>query len=287
MTAKSTSQAIAGALVGTALGIAISNALPSQTSAMLCAFAVLSALHLSSTYISLCQVPLNTVNEQRGERLMTAFVREQRVMSTDEVSGQESILRRYRSPLAPETRLNSQPTLTELMDEFDLMQSRPAAASVASLDRLLRFYRDEAFLLTVRPAPASSSGQAYVISLAFLTEATSDDVLSGWLLQVRYRLAIIDELAAAASSSPSDPASVLPMSRLWSLLEQSLAWLRRSRQDFLQLLHHSQWNTEHLFLESDRQRRIQLLQRRHSRQRDEELPEGAETPETKAKILTA
>ena len=259
VTAKSGSQAIAASLVGTAVGIGLSYSVGTAVLPLLGAFAVLSGLHLGSTYVSLRRVPLNTLNDQRGERVMLTYCMDGRVPSTDEVKDHERFVAPYRSPLAS-SRLDMTAELTDVVSEFDAMLphiSSPASAVVwsglSSLDRVLLFYDDEAFLLAVRQS--ASKPQLFTISLVFLSSATSADVLSAYLLQVRLRLAVKQLLEGA-------PAAGVRYGEVCALLRQSVEWLRQHRSEFLDQLIAQRWNVEHLFLESDRQRRVHLLQTR-------------------------
>ena len=260
VTAKSGSQAIAASLVGTALGIGLSYTVGTAVLPLLGVFAVLSCLHLGSTYISLRRVPLNTLNDQRGERAMLMYCTDGRVPSTDEVKEHERFVAPYRSPLAS-SRLDMTAELTDVVSDFDAMMphiSPPVSAAVwsslSSLDRLLLFYGDEAFLLTVRPSEFNPL--LYTVSLVFLSSATSADVLSAYLLQVRLRLAVKQLLDSAPASTS------VRFSDVCALLKQSVEWLRDHRSAFLIQLAAQGWNVEHLFLESDRQRRVHLLQTR-------------------------
>jgi len=260
VTAKSGSQAIAASLFGTALGIGLSYTVGTAVLPLLGAFAVLSCLHLGSTYISLRRVPLNTLNDQRGERVMLSYCTDGRVPSTDNVKDHERFVAPYRSPLAS-SRLDMAAELTDVVADFDAMLPHIAApgsaeavwSSLSSLDRLLLFYGDEAFVLTVRPSP--SNPPAYTVSLVFLSSATSADVLSAYLLQVRLRLAVRRLLEGAEGAG-------VRFSEVCALLQQSVVWLREHRSAFLEQLVVQGWNVEHLFLESDRQRRVHLLQTR-------------------------
>ena len=288
VTAKANSQAIGASLVGTALGIAVSYAVGTNPLSLLAVFAGFSAVHLSSTYVSLCGVPLNTVNDQRGERVMAEYVRQGTVPTTEGVRDQENFLSRYRSPLARTTGLNMEARLTDLLEEFAAMapppstplpptssNPGPAPSSVPSapLDVLLEFYDDQPYILTIRPTfNASSSFPRYMISLAFLSTATSSDVLTAHLLSVHYRTAIANLL----SSSPAPPT----LADLVGLLRYSVRWVREHRATFLQLLARSGWNVEHLFVEVDRQRRIHVLQGRGARRKEgeERLLAGAPLP---------
>ena len=58
-----------------------------------------------------------------------------------------------------------------------------------------------------------------------------------------------------------------------ALLRASLQWVLDVRERFLQLLVHSGWNVEHLFLEGDRQRRIHVLQGRGQRKDEHDARE--------------
>ena len=224
-------------------------------------FALLSGVHLSSTYISLRRVPLNTLNDQRGERAMLLYCADGRVPSTDEIRHLEHFVAPYRSPLASTSQLDMAAELTDVVADFDAIMPHivppvPAAvwSSLSSLDRLLLFYSDEAFLLTIRPSAASPL--PYTISLVFLSSATSADVLSAYLLQVRLRLAVKQLFEDIA------PATDVRFSDVCVLLQQSVEWLREHRSTFLRQLVVQGWNVEHLFLEADRQRRVHLLQTR-------------------------
>ena len=260
VTAKSGSQSIAASLFGTALGIGLSYTFGTAVLPLLGVFAVLSCLHLGSTYVSLRRVPLNTLNDQRGERAMLLYCTDGRVPSTDEVKDHERFVVPYRSPLA-NSRLDMTAELTDVVSDFDAMaphMSSPVPVVVwsglSSLDRLLLFYADEAFLLTVRPS--ASSPLPYTVSLLFLSSATSADVLSAYLLQVRLRLAVKQLVEAVA------PSTAVRFADVCALLQRSVEWLREHRNVFLQQLAVAGWNVEHLFLESDRQRRVHLLQTR-------------------------
>ena len=200
---------MAASLVGTALGVAVSYAVGTDPLSILGVFSLLSAVHLSSTYVSLCRVPLNTVNEQRGERIMTAFVRQGRVPTTEAVREEESFLRPHRSALNRIARLNTEARLTDILDDFERMVPSASAppsysppAASWPLDRLLAFFHDQSFVLTVRSlsaAGAALSSPPYLISLAFLSTARSADVLTAHLLQVHYRLAIAELLPQSSS----------------------------------------------------------------------------------------
>ena len=261
ITAKANSQTIAASLVGTALGIGLSYAVGPDVLQLLGVFAVLSCLHLGSTYVSLCRVPLNTINDQRGERAMLTYCHDKRVPSTDEVRESERFVSPYRSPLNS-SRLDMKAQLPAVVADFEAMLphlSPPAPPAewngLSSLDRLLLFYADDGFLLTIRPSE-NEAPLRYTVSLLFLSSATSADVLSAYLLQVRLRWAVEQLLEGAARSADEHFQEVCP------LLQQSVRWVREHRSEFIQQLEAQDWNVEHLFLESDKQRRVEVLQTR-------------------------
>ena len=286
VTAKGNSQMIGASLIGTALAVAVSWLVGAQPLYILAVFAVLSAVHLSSTYVSLCHVPLNTLNEQRGQRVMMQFVSQGTVPTTEAVRDRENFLRRYRSPLARHTRLDADARLTTLLQHFADMMTAPSttpASSAASshpahsaasspLEAMLGFFDGQPYLLTVSPTHAAASYvPRYVISLAFLSTATPSDVLTAHLLSLHYRMAI-DSLL----SSPSPPPT---LADLTELLRDSVRWVRQHRATFLQLVSDSGWNVEHLFVEADRQRRITILQaERGGARKEQHSREGITSP---------
>ena len=264
ITAKANSQTIAASLVGTALGIGLSYAVGPDVLQLLGVFAVLSCLHLGSTYVSLCRVPLNTINDQRGERAMLAYCNDARVPSTDEVRQLERFVAPYRSPLGS-SRLDMKAQLPAVVADFEAMlphlapPAPPAPPAewdgLSSLDRLLLFYADDGFLLTIRPSEVEGP-LSYTVSLLFLSSATSADVLSAYLLQVRLRWAVEQLVVGAALSTDKHFQAVC------ALLQQSVRWVREHRSAFMRQLEAQGWNVEHLFVESDKQRRVAVLQTR-------------------------
>ncbi|RLO02958.1 hypothetical protein DYB28_004499 [Aphanomyces astaci] len=73
ITAKAGSQSIASSIVGTAVGIAISPWLGTDTFDVAAAFGLLSAVHLCSIYKSLAVVALPTLNQQRLHAVADAY----------------------------------------------------------------------------------------------------------------------------------------------------------------------------------------------------------------------
>ncbi|RHY38544.1 hypothetical protein DYB30_012489 [Aphanomyces astaci] len=73
ITAKAGSQSIASSIVGTAVGIAISPWLGTDTFDVALAFGLLSAVHLCSIYKSLAVVALPTLNQQRLHAVADAY----------------------------------------------------------------------------------------------------------------------------------------------------------------------------------------------------------------------
>jgi len=75
VTAKAGSQSIAASLVGTSLGVALSAQLGSEWGpTTLAIFATLSSIHLGCTYLSLKYVRLETLNSQRLDLVLQAFL---------------------------------------------------------------------------------------------------------------------------------------------------------------------------------------------------------------------
>ena len=269
VTAKAGSQITAASIVGTALGIGLSYPFGTAVQPLLAVFAVLSVLHISCTYLSLRGVPLNTLNEQRAERAMLAYCEEGRVPSTDEVREDEHFLAHYRSPFRATSRLDMTAKLTDLVADFEAMTPHlhPPPTSTATLwstlsplDRLLLFYHNESFLITIRPCSAHTQ-LPYTVSLLFLDTASSADVLAAYLLQVRFRWAVQRAVEGAGGGGGGGGGGV-GYGVVCGLLRESVEWLGEHRKEFYRQLVGQGWNVEHLFLESDKLRRVHVLQTR-------------------------
>lgn len=146
ITAKAGSQAIASSIIGTGLGIAISQWTGASTAHVLGAFGVLSALNLMAVYRSLNCVWLRTLNCQRLHLVTAHFLASghRELPSLQAVSAQEqfiSVLFSGYKSLFTASLIRSDATLAAL-----------SRSSPDELARLRRFFASERYLLNaVRP----------------------------------------------------------------------------------------------------------------------------------------
>lgn len=91
VTAKAGSQSIAASLVGTSLGVALSSQLGGEWGpTTLATFATLSSIHLGCTYLSLKYVRLETLNSQRLDLVLEAFLNRRDASTTSNGEKKES-----------------------------------------------------------------------------------------------------------------------------------------------------------------------------------------------------
>jgi hypothetical protein len=141
ITAKAGSQAIASSIIGTGLGIAISQWTGASTAHVLGAFSVLSALNLMAVYRSLNCVWLRTLNCQRLHLVTAHFLASggRELPSLQAVSAQEqfiSVLFSGYKSLFTSSLIRSDATLAAL-----------SRSSPDELERLRKFFANERYLL--------------------------------------------------------------------------------------------------------------------------------------------
>lgn len=143
ITAKAGSQAIASSIIGTGLGIAISQFTGPSTINVLAAFGVLSTVNLFSIYHLLNGVWLRTLNCQRLHLLTSRYLESEHrdLPSLQEINGREKFISvlftGYKSVFA-ESYIRSDATLDQL-----------AHGSPHELLRLKAFFADESYLLNM------------------------------------------------------------------------------------------------------------------------------------------
>uniref|UniRef100_K3XB12 DUF647 domain-containing protein n=1 Tax=Globisporangium ultimum (strain ATCC 200006 / CBS 805.95 / DAOM BR144) TaxID=431595 RepID=K3XB12_GLOUD len=228
VTAKAGSQSIASSILGTGLGIGLSQITGASTLNVLGAFGVLSAFHLFSIYKSLACVTLRTLNSQRLHLVARHFLdNNAQVPDLETVSQQEKFMPHlivgYAS-LYDRSYVNMGATLAQL-----------SGSSPDELLRLKEFYANDKYLLNVA-FPSSSSKTSARVDVALEDDATSKDALCA---QLHAALA----QKALETTSFADPASA------WTLVEQTYRESRSLRTEFLERLEQSDWHIENLLVE--------------------------------------
>lgn len=231
VTAKAGSQSIASSILGTGLGIGLSQLTGASTTNVLCAFGALSAVHIFSIYRSTSCVSLRTLNCQRLHLVASGFVDSagERVPSLDTVSEQEKfmplLISGYKS-LYRESFVNGEASLSQL-----------CGSSPPELLRLKAFYAQDRYLLNLVRLPAGGAR----VDLALAEDATSSDALGAHLHAVLVQKAL-EARPPVPDASP------------WSVVERAYHESRALRGAFVQQLEASEWHTENLLVEEQNSR---------------------------------
>ncbi|KAL0480151.1 RUS1 [Acrasis kona] len=150
LTAKSGSQAIAGSLVGTGLGILASACIGPEFSSVVTSFAVIASAQLYALYKAVGFVELNVLNKQRAEIVSKHFLKTGVVMTPSDVSKKESFVAPYQSSII----------INPPLERF--------TSSISELEEIRSKY----------------AGRGYMINknnLMFISGASTSDVLCGLL----------------------------------------------------------------------------------------------------------
>ncbi|RLN26381.1 hypothetical protein BBJ28_00002328 [Nothophytophthora sp. Chile5] len=230
VTAKSGSQAIASSIVGTGLGIAISQWTGASTVHVVAAFSVLSALHMMSTYRSVACVQLRTLNCQRLHLVASHFLRStsepREIPSLKSVADQERFISTL---LSGYTTSHSKSVIQEDATLDQLSHGDPQ-----TLWRLKEFYGQEKYLLNLKLV----ANGVHRIDLALEESATSQNALRAHLHAVLIQLALED-----AAISPSTTMNA------WDLMDQKYHEAVALHDEFMARLDESPWRTDNLLVE--------------------------------------
>ncbi|KAF1777907.1 hypothetical protein PC129_g8427 [Phytophthora cactorum] len=227
VTAKAGSQAIASSIFGTGLGILISQWTGASTLNVVAAFAVLSTVHMVSTYKSVDCVQLRTLNCQRLHIIATHFLRSspeaREIPSMKTVSEREvfipSMLTGYQT-LHNKSVIHEDATLDQL-----------SHGSPEILGRLKDFYAVEKYLLNLKLVERGY----HRVDLALEENATTQDALRAHLHAVLIQLAL--------ENTPS------PMTNAWELVEEKYHEALALNGEFIAQLEESMWHTDNLLVE--------------------------------------
>lgn len=235
ITAKAGSQSIASSILGTGLGIGLSQLTGASTINVLGAFGVLSAVHIFSIYRSLACVSLRTLNCQRLHLVASHFIdaNGRQVPGLETVSEQEKfmplLVSGYKS-LYTTSFVNTEASLDEL-----------SGSSPKELLRLKSFYAGDKYLLNLSLLPsggATGSSSAARIDLTLRDDATSRDALFAHLHAA---------LVQKALETPASNAS-------WEVVEQTFHESLKLRDAFVEQLKKSEWHIENLLVEEQNSR---------------------------------
>ncbi|GMG18005.1 unnamed protein product [Phytophthora fragariaefolia] len=227
VTAKAGSQAIASSIFGTGLGILISQFTGSSTMNVAAAFAVLSAVHMVSTYKSVDCVQLHTLNCQRLHIVATNFLRgslgAREIPSLKTVSEREVFIP---TMLTGYQTLHSNSVIHE-----DATLDQISHGSPETLGHLKKFYAAEKYLLNLNLA----EGGPHRIDLALEEHATSQDALRAHLHAVLIQLTLED--------------GSTPPTHAWELVGEKYREALALNDEFIAKLESSMWHTDNLLVE--------------------------------------
>jgi hypothetical protein len=183
ITGKSGSQSIAGSLIGTTLGIALSPLIGSDTAVVMGAFSILSAIHLGSNYASLQGVVLNTLNPHRFDIVLQQVLAGGGVPSPEEVGAQESFIIPYPggSSAGGRVRVEMAPGLEILLQQQGKQQGKQQGEQQGeqdNLDRLLKLFADENYILSIGTSKCRTSHD-YTVGVLYKEAAKDVDVIAG------------------------------------------------------------------------------------------------------------
>lgn len=194
VTAKAGSQAIVASLLGTGIGILLSQTFCSQygTSGILAGFVVLSAVHQVCTYKAIKAVPLKTLDRHRLHLVLDSYMNanlDRIVGKGDGVSEQKES---WKPPLTP-TEVAERESFLPLMPPDKSVKWLSVGASlldicpsgVNELEELMIENKDgkdveyEKYIIKVLPSPKSASSDEGAVQVTFFEGANDDDLLQG------------------------------------------------------------------------------------------------------------
>ncbi|TMW64453.1 hypothetical protein Poli38472_013075 [Pythium oligandrum] len=228
ITAKAGSQAIASSIIGTGLGIVISQYTGADTMNVLAAFVALSAAHQFSVYRALTCVSLRTFNCQRLHLVLDHFLNSKgtSVPHQDDIGSQERFMpllfTGYQS-LYSKSTVNGDATLAQVSRQ-----------SPQELLRLKEAFGQDNYLLNVTPSKTGTLS----VDLALDEAATNSDALRAHL----HAVLIQRKLEHHAPSPSTDD-------ELHRLLHKCYDESKALAPRFLELVHKSEWHTENLHVE--------------------------------------
>eukprot|EP00274_Cyanoptyche_gloeocystis_P000376 CAMPEP_0196664896 /NCGR_PEP_ID=MMETSP1086-20130531/58824_1 /TAXON_ID=77921 /ORGANISM="Cyanoptyche gloeocystis , Strain SAG4.97" /LENGTH=638 /DNA_ID=CAMNT_0042001389 /DNA_START=548 /DNA_END=2466 /DNA_ORIENTATION=- len=221
ISAKYNSQEVAANLLGMALGILLSAYIGASTVLPFVAYALLCSLHLYSNYRSLKNLRLPTLNRQRLELIIEAYLEQGRILSPERVNNIERILY-LPTPAAAEP----------IVLGASLAQ---AVSSASELCSLLKLYRKERYLINV------CNGRVFAV---IHDDATTRDILMCYLQAMR--------LWSVVRGGPSMRATSVEQLKLLNRdrhLDESYAFACDRFDKFLRGLNFQGWTTAHLLFE--------------------------------------
>jgi Vitamin B6 photo-protection and homoeostasis len=254
VTAKAGSQSITASLIGTGFGIGLSAIIGAELTAIVPAFTVLAVIHLYYSYRAADEVALPTFNQQRAERVMLGYIdrtvkgvqsgaiqsaSNALVPTRDHVRALEVFIRPYVSTLDASSNLIVGASLSFCFG--DLPHRLPLA---------LTHFESQQHVLELRPLERSSKddeNEVPTVFLLFHRDATSKDVLRGYLHAVKLRLELLNIDIHRAHQSDLD-----------ELMASTLKWTNQHFDAFLEACIEEDWTVAHTYLEEGAMNRIQV-----------------------------
>lgn len=221
ITAKSGSQAIAGSLLGTGLGILASPWIGSTFNVLFPTFIGLATFQLYAVYRAVSVVQPNIFNQQRAEivirQYLDSFDKSRHIIaSPSDVSKREQFVWPKRSTI------NINPKLETFVQDFE------------EIERLRSIFHDENYVMAKR------SG----IDIVYMVNASTTDVIRGVFQACKLEQLVEQEYGQET---------------IESLIVVSLQFTRERFPVFLNGLKNAGWTLEHDFIE-ERPNRVQFLQ---------------------------
>lgn len=273
VTGKTGSQTIVTSMVGTGLGIALSHALGSEWVNIAGGVACMSFIHLSSTYMALSNVVLDTLNDQRATLLLQRHLRGGKMVlpltEPSEIAAREAFMPLPGDAAALVAGAYGDDELAETIRGPQIRVGGPLDAVVSSksdFDTLQRAAGAQRYLVGVSWQGTGVVGRGAQVELLLRCDAANEDVLLGFLHAHLVREKLRTDGALRARSFPltwEQPVAVLRFGEDSSEYQRSLAAIESGRKaiyeendgslarDFLDALRKSSWNTTNLFLESE------------------------------------